>query len=277
MADTPETATTETNAEATAPAIEAHDSASAKPAKSKITRLIGNFTLGGALILLVVALGSLVLARYDIIAKLSGFSYFMKTMYPYAALAVIAIIGIAIGLFRKRGAGWRNPLALVVSLAMLGVFYTQVIAPARGAPFMHDISTDVDDPPQFETLALRDDFLEMYEGDIEAWRSAHRESYPDMEPVVINKAPDLVIADARALAEDRGWEIAQYSPEAGHLEATATAGFIRFYDDVVVEVTPIADGSTRVDMRSISRVGGSDLGYNAKRINAFLTDLESAP
>ncbi|WP_271078366.1 DUF1499 domain-containing protein [Aurantiacibacter sp. MUD61] len=245
--------------------------------KSKITRLIGNFSLGGALIMLIIALGSLVLARYGIIGKLPGFRYFMMTMWPFAALAVVAVIGIVIGMVRKRGAGWRNPLALVLSLVMLGVFYTQVIAPARSAPFMHDITTDVDDPPQFQTLPLRDDYLEMYEGDIEAWRSAHRESYPDLEPVIIDQPPELVIADARALAEERGWEIAEYSPEAGRLEATATAGFIRFFDDVVVEVTPIADGSTRVDMRSISRVGGSDLGYNAARIEAFLSDLEEVP
>ena len=274
MADTPENTTPETSTAGIQPDAETVTT-EAKPAKSKITRYIGNFTLGGALIMLVIALGSLVLARYGIMGKLSGFRSFMMTMYPFAALAVIAVIGIVIGVVRKRGAGWRNPLALVLSLVMLGVFYTQVIAPARSAPFMHDISTDVDDPPQFQTLPLRDDFLEMYEGDIEAWRSAHRENYPDIEPVIINKSPELVIADAHALAEQRGWEIAEYSPEAGRLEATATAGFIRFYDDVVVEVTPIADGSSRVDMRSISRVGGSDLGYNAARIEAFLTDLEA--
>ncbi|WP_234035099.1 DUF1499 domain-containing protein [Aurantiacibacter sediminis] len=245
--------------------------------KSKITRLIGNFSLGGALIMLIIALGSLVLARYGIIGKLDGFSWFMMMMRPFAGIAVIALIGIIIGLMRKRGAGWRNPLALIISLAMLAVYYLQVIAPYQSNPEMHDITTDVDDPPQFQTLPLRDDYLEMYEGDIEAWRSAHRESYPDLEPVIIDQPPELVIADARALAEERGWEIAEYSPEEGRLEATATAGFIRFFDDVVVEVTPIADGSTRVDMRSISRVGGSDLGYNAARIEAFLADLEEVP
>lgn len=274
MADTPETTTPETPE--AAPVAETVTT-NAKPAKSKITRYIGNFTLGGALIMLAVALGSLVLARYGIMGKLPGFRYFMMTMWPFAALAVIALVGIVIGMVRKRGAGWRNPLALVLSLVMLGVFYTQVIAPARSAPFMHDISTDVDDPPAFRTLTLREDNLEVHDGDIEAWRSAHRENYPDIEPVIINKATELVIADAHALAEQRGWEIADYSPEAGRLEATATAGFIRFYDDVVVEVTPIADGSSRVDMRSISRVGGSDLGYNAARIEAFLADLEAFP
>lgn len=259
--------------------VEANETAAPETSDKtgKIMRWVGNFVLGGALLMLVIALGSLVLARYGIVGKLSGFRWFMMTLWPFAALAVVALLGLIIGFVRKHRAGWRSPAALVLSLVMIGVFYTQVIMPARAAPVMHDITTDVDDPPQFRTLPLRDDYLEMYEGDIEAWRSAHRENYPDMEPVIINQSPDLVIADARALAEERGWEIAEYAPEDGHLEATATAGFIRFFDDVVVEVTPIADGSTRVDMRSISRVGGSDLGYNAARIRAFLADLEAVP
>ncbi len=269
MADTPETTTPEIKP--------AHPQGDGDKSASRITRLIGQFTLGGSVIMLVVALGSLVLARYGIIDKLPGFRYFMMTMWPFGALAVVALVGIVIGLVRKRGAGWRNPLALALSVIMLGVFYTQVIAPARSAPFMHDISTDVDNPPEFQVLTQRDDNLDVHDGDIEAWRSAHRENYPDIEPVIIGKSPELVIADAHALAEQRGWDIADYSPEAGRLEATAMAGFIRFFDDVVVEVTPIADGSTRVDMRSVSRVGGSDLGYNAARIEVFLADLETFP
>ena len=85
-----------------------------------------------------------------------------------------------------------------------------------------------------------------------------------------------MLADARALAEQRGWDIASVDPLSGHMEATAYAGYIRFMDDVIVEVTPIADGSTRVDMRSVSRVGMSDLGYNAERIRDFLRDLQAA-
>jgi uncharacterized protein (DUF1499 family) len=42
----------------------------------------------------------------------------------------------------------------------------------------------------------------------------------------------------------------------------------------VVRVTPEGSGS-RVDVRSKSRIGRSDLGTNAKRIRAFLTDLRS--
>ena len=103
MADTPENTTPETSTAGIQPDAETVTT-EAKPAKSKITRYIVNFTLGGALIMLVIALGSLVLARYGIMGKLSGFRSFMMTMYPFAALAVIAVIGIVIGVVRKRGA-----------------------------------------------------------------------------------------------------------------------------------------------------------------------------
>ena len=58
-------------------------------------------------------------------------------------------------------------------------------------------------------------------------------------------------------------------------EATAYAGYLRFRDDVIVKVSPVVDGSSRVDMRSVSRVGLSDLGYNAARIREFLGELQA--
>lgn len=41
-----------------------------------------------------------------------------------------------------------------------------------------------------------------------------------------------------------------------------------------MRVTPAAGGGSIVDVRSLSRVGGSGLGTNAKRVRAFLRRLE---
>lgn len=46
-----------------------------------------------------------------------------------------------------------------------------------------------------------------------------------------------------------------------------------FKDDVVIRITPAGNGS-RIDVRSVSRVGRSDLGANAKRIRKFLKSLK---
>jgi uncharacterized protein (DUF1499 family) len=82
---------------------------------------------------------------------------------------------------------------------------------------------------------------------------------------------------AASLARSRGWAIAKVDRNAGIVEATATSRFFRFKDDVVVRVRPdpASPGSSLVDIRSISRVGGSDIGMNAKRIRAFVADLST--
>jgi uncharacterized protein (DUF1499 family) len=83
-----------------------------------------------------------------------------------------------------------------------------------------------------------------------------------------------VIAKAERLAKVRGWEIAVVDPIEGRMEATETSRFFAFKDDVVIRVRPTEDGTgSIVDMRSISRVGVSDLGMNAKRVRSFIADL----
>jgi len=57
------------------------------------------------------------------------------------------------------------------------------------------------------------------------------------------------------------------------IEATATTRWFGFKDDVVIRVSAMPDGGSRVDMRSVSRVGRSDVGTNARRIQAFLSEL----
>jgi len=60
----------------------------------------------------------------------------------------------------------------------------------------------------------------------------------------------------------------------GRIEANTTSMLYGFTDDVVVRV--VADGAgSKVDVRSKSRVGRSDLGQNAKRIRAFLRELQA--
>ncbi|MDX1580549.1 MAG: DUF1499 domain-containing protein, partial [Alphaproteobacteria bacterium] len=78
---------------------------------------------------------------------------------------------------------------------------------------------------------------------------------------------------AAEVVRDKGWEIADISAAAGRIEATATTLFFGFKDDVVIRVRA-SDGQTQVDMRSASRVGLSDLGANAARIEDFMSELK---
>ena len=90
-------------------------------------------------------------------------------------------------------------------------------------------------------------------------------------------SPALVItlagaATALEAARASGWEIVAAVPQERRIEAVATTFWFGFKDDIVVRIRP-APGGSRIDVRSVSRVGRSDLGTNAKRIRAFLGRL----
>ena len=239
---------------------------------SNWTWRLGWFALGGVILAVVLAVLLATLARYGGIDKGAGFMWVFRGVAIAAASCVIALVALLIGYFHRTGPRWPAGAALGLGVVFVAVLAIQIV-PGMGAPPLHDITTNVDDPPQFRTLELREDNLIPFQN-IEEWRSAHREGYPDIEPVIINKPPLEVLADARALVRERDWKIAAVDQRAGRLEATAYESYLRFEDDVMIKVTPIADGSTRVDMRSVSRVGLGDLGVNAKRIRTFLAELE---
>lgn len=214
------------------------------------------------------------LARYDFISKLAGFS---ALFFGLPAVMIAGLVGLIVLLVALlRGLGPRGPAiaaAIVSAVFVGGVLW--VAGPGLSAPAIHDISTDLDDPPAFETLTLREDNLVGVETE-DNWRRLHREAYGDVAPVLIDKPAAEVIADAERLARERGWRIAEVDPAAGRLEATAFASYFRFHDDVVLRVRPGERGGSVVDMRSVSRVGVSDLGVNAERVRSFLADLEAA-
>lgn len=236
---------------------------------------LNNFVLGGAVLIIAIGLLSLTLARYDIIDKLPGFIGFMSMMMPAAAIVGLAILALIIAKVRKTG-GMAKPLVgLLLAGGLIGVMYFAVMRPGGAAPRLHDITTNVDSPPQFAIWQVREDNLIPFDNS-EQWKAAHREGYPDLAPVLINKTPTEVLAAARAIAESKGWAVDNVDQTNLQMEATAYAGYLRFRDHVIVKVTPVVDGSSRVDMRSTSEVGLSDLGYNAARIREFLGELQAA-
>ena len=166
-------------------------------------------------------------------------------------------------------AGLLPAAALVVPLAN--------ILPALGAPPIHDITTDPDDPPRFEAVVpLRAGAPNPLEYGGPALAAAQRAAYPDLLPLAVDSPPSAVLEAARSVAMELGWAIVAVDPARGVLEATATTFWFGFQDDVAVRVRPSAGGGALVDVRSISRVGVGDLGANADRIRAFLARLPAA-
>jgi len=99
-----------------------------------------------------------------------------------------------------------------------------------------------------------------------------KEGYPDIAPARLEVPPPAAFERALAAARAMRWDIVAADPAQGRIEATATTLLFGFKDDVVVRVTSDGAGS-RVDVRSLSRVGRSDFGTNAKRVRAYLRAL----
>ena len=144
------------------------------------------------------------------------------------------------------------------------------------APAIHDISTDTDNPPPFvDVLAHRRWALNppAYEGPAAA--AGQRAAYPDIQPLVLPLPRPRVHAAVRDAMREAGWTVVGDAEAEGRLEAVAVTPWLRFRDDIVVRLTPLGADSTRVDMRSKSRIGRSDFGANATRIRRFLARLSA--
>lgn len=202
----------------------------------------------------------------------AGFS-----LLKYAAIgAVISVPLSLLGLWfvacrRLRGRGWAM-VALAAGLA--GVWVPlHTLYSARGLPMIHDISTDLGNPPAFvAVLPLRAGASNTPEYGGVSVAALQKQFYPDIQPLTLAAPPAQVFAQALAVAQAMGWEIVEANQAAGRIEATATTFWFGFKDDVVVRLTPAGAGS-RIDVRSLSRVGVSDLGVNAQRIRDYLEKL----
>lgn len=218
------------------------------------------------------AAGGLVLARYDVLPKLTGFA----GLALGGAVALLALLCGLIALWSGRGQGLAGRKALVAATLValgLGGFVASRPLAARGIPAIHDISTDLANPPEFRALPLRADNLAGVET-IDNWRKLHAAAYGDIAPLHSDKPVATMLVDARRQAEAQGWTIAAFDPNAGRMEATASVSFIRFQDDVVLVAQPGPQGQgSIVNMRSVSRIGISDFGVNAKRVRDFLKVL----
>jgi uncharacterized protein (DUF1499 family) len=146
---------------------------------------------------------------------------------------------------------------------------------AQSVPPIHDITTDIQSPPEFVAMTrLRADAPNPPEYAGEETAQQQREAYPNIQPLVVDEPVQEVIDEIVVLISAREWELVSINRKDGRVEATEELAWFGFKDDVVFRVTETNEG-TRVDMRSKSRIGRSDVGVNADRIEQFLRDLEA--
>ena len=191
-------------------------------------------------------------------------------LYSLSCLgASLLLLSCAVLLLLPRFAAWRKAIAGSALLALPGTLLLLSVIASRGDyPPIHDISTDTDNPPEF-TLADQQrgagaNTLEIKPETI----SQQQTAYPDLQTIVSNLTLDEAFDRAVQVATAMGWDIYNHDRNTGVIEAVDTTAIMAFQDDIVIRVRTNAQG-TLLDVRSVSRVGVSDIGANAKRIRAF--------
>jgi uncharacterized protein (DUF1499 family) len=174
----------------------------------------------------------------------------------------------------------------VVSICGILIGLTLITVPwsyyrlAQLVPPVHDITTDTVHPPQFVAIIpLRKNAPNSYLYGGAPVAALQQTAYPDIAPTVLPLKPDKAFNRALEAVRKMGWTIVDASAQHGRIEATDTTRWFRFKDDIVIRVRPAQDGNgtatqaSVIDVRSVSRVGKSDLGTNARRIRNYLKAL----
>jgi uncharacterized protein (DUF1499 family) len=101
-----------------------------------------------------------------------------------------------------------------------------------------------------------------------------KKGYPDLGPILFKASMAKVFDESKVILVSMGMNVVDAEPIQGRIEATDTSLLFGFEDDLVARIVQQADGTVRVDVRSKSRVGRSDLGINAHRIRVFTKSLQ---
>lgn len=210
-------------------------------------------------------------------------SYGIKLMLLTLLMAIIALAFSV--LVKPRTKSWIVAL-LALAVPVMGIgFGKKVKAKAGSLPFIHDITTDTQNVPTFSNAIIEQrgadsnslDYVgKRIKGDGELVSVAQVASYPNVQTLILSQSPDTVFDEAVIVLKKMGLKTVTSSKEDGIIEATYTSFWFGFKDDMVVRIKPGQGGGSVVDVRSISRVGGSDIGKNAARIVAFNKALQKA-
>jgi uncharacterized protein (DUF1499 family) len=206
----------------------------------------------------------------------SGIATLAYVFWVAACTAAVCAVAVVLAAVRANGR------SIVMGLAGLAIAGVTAWVPydlrmtANAVPPIHDIATDIADPPQFvrvATLRKADDHPAAYDGP--SVGAQQRKAYPDIAPLVLKAPREKVFAAAQNALASMGLEMVEADAAQGRIEATATSLLFGFKDDVVMRIADDPNG-TKVDVRSKSRVGRNDFGVNARRIRVLQAKLKAA-
>lgn len=202
----------------------------------------------------------------DIGTALNGY---LTASVVASVIAVVVVAVRVIAVLRSDTAPGVVPamIAVIGAFALLWAPLAQYQR-AMALPPLHDVTTDLSDPPAFATIPA----LAAESATAADAVQIQKKHYPDIMPITLPDPPPAAFAKAHAVAKRLGWTIVAADPAQGRIEATQTSFWFRFTDDIVIRVRPQGEGS-RVDVRSLSPIALGDIGKNARRIRKFTAVL----
>ena len=206
--------------------------------------------------------------------RLAIFTLLRWCFYGAVACVVLGLAATIVNVWRgSRAMAGAGVVTLLVGLA-LAINFLGWRNTGQSVPPIHDISTDLQDPPAFvDVVALRADAPNPPEYAGPETAEQQRSAYPDIEPIRVAVPPAEAFGAALEVVQRMGWDLVAQAPTQGRIEATDTTRYFGFKDDVVIRIRADNGGSI-VDVRSKSRLGRSDVGTNAQRIRSFREALQ---
>ncbi len=199
-----------------------------------------------------------------------GFTLLKWAFYGGIAACLVSALGALLTRTGARRRGLGAALSGVLISGLVVWVPGQSLQQIRALPPIHDITTDTNNPPAFSAvLSLRGSQSNSTDYAGAAVAELQRQGYPDIQPIEADVSAGRAYTIALEVVQRLGWELVASEAATGRIEATDTTLWFGFKDDVVIRITPREAGA-RVDLRSVSRVGGSDVGANAARIRDFV-------
>ncbi|WP_159818190.1 DUF1499 domain-containing protein [Colwellia sp. 20A7] len=201
-----------------------------------------------------------------------SFQLIKYTGYVSIAVFLIAILVALFALFKKQNNVAKTCAVVAVLLAIPVVGLSMQAAKGKSLPFLHQVSTDTVNLPAFDAIiALRGEKSNPLDYDREKLEPLQQAAYPAVKPIVSALNVKQAFTKAVNTAMSLGWEVVAKNQATGTIEAVETTSLWAFKDDIAIRIQMTDNGSSKIDLRSISRVGGTDLGANAERIKKFIT------
>ncbi|RAR59810.1 uncharacterized protein DUF1499 [Onishia taeanensis] len=210
--------------------------------------------------------------RWDWVSLSTSFSMLRQGAHLAIGAGALGLVTALVAAFCRR---WRPVMVgLLTSTAVVALVAlpAQMMQRAQTVPPIHDITTDLDNPPAFEALAAAREAAPNEVAYPQDFADQQRAAYGRLHAITLPVSMAEAMAAVKATVEAQGWDVATASDS--RLEATATTRWFGFKDDVAIRLTQ-TDAGVQVDMRSASRIGKSDLGTNAARIQDFLVALDA--